>query len=116
MAQKRSLHFAVSDISDDSSPPYPLQIISIPRDERINPDFICGLIHYESGLKIPGQFTYEEAQEILKTTRHWDFSFDRDKIPKCKERLLGLLEGVCSKSRIQTTDSNTSIKLEEVAA
>lgn len=116
MAQKRSLHFAVSDISDDSSPPYPLQIISIPRDERINPDFICGLIHYESGLKIPGQFTYEEAQEILKTTRHWDFSLDRDKIPKCKERLLGLLEGVCSKSRIQTTDSNTSIKLEEVAA
>ena len=80
----------------DDLPPYPLQIISIPYNKRIKPDFICGLVHYESGFKTSRQFTYEEAQKILEATRYWDFTLDKNKKLRCQNRLLFLLEKVYS--------------------
>jgi hypothetical protein len=82
---------------DVDLPPYPLQIKAIPDNQRVTPDKFCKLVHYESGLNIPGQFTYDEAKEILETTRYWDFSLDRDRIPRCVERLRSLLENICSR-------------------
>ncbi|MGL6341892.1 MAG: hypothetical protein ACRC80_22455 [Waterburya sp.] len=99
---------------EDNPPPYPLQIVSISDDKRIKPDFTCSLIHCESGLKIPGQFTYQEAQEILETTRYWDFTLERDRIPRCRERLLKLLEKVCWEQKTKAKDNRTS-KSGEVA-
>ena len=82
-------------------PPYPLQIKAIFYENRINPNNYCKLVHYESGLNIPGQFTYGEAKEILETTRYWDFSLDKDSIPKCAARLRSLLENICLRSDIE---------------
>ena len=83
---------------EEELPPYPLQIKAIPPQNRFKPNNYCKLVHFESGLNIPGQFTYDEAKEILETTRYWDFSLLRDRIPRCVERLRLLLEDVCARS------------------
>ncbi|HEY9768819.1 MAG TPA: hypothetical protein V6C71_10030 [Coleofasciculaceae cyanobacterium] len=88
--------------------PYPLQITSVPHGDRLKADWCCKLVHYESGLKLPGQFIYDEVKQILETTRYWDFALDSKRIPKCKDRLLVLLEEVCS--------DHSSSKKQEVAA
>jgi hypothetical protein len=80
----------------EDSPAYPLQITSIPHEDRLKSDWCCKLIHYESDLKLGGQFTYDEAQEILETTKYWDFTLIKDRIPRCRSRLLLLLGRVCS--------------------
>ena len=66
-SQQLSLFEIPSEREDP--PPYPLQIVSIPHRERIKPQWNCRLVHYGSGLRLGGQFTYDEAQEILETTR-----------------------------------------------
>lgn len=78
-------------------PPDRLQPIAIPPQNRVNPNNLAQLVHYESGLNIPGQFTYDEAKEILVPSRYWDFSLLRDRIPRCVERLRSLLENICSR-------------------
>ncbi len=75
---------------EEELPPYPLQIKAIPPQNRIKPDNYCKLVHLESGLNIGGQFTYDEAVSILETTRYWDFSLDKHRIPRCVERLRAL--------------------------
>ena len=72
----------------------PLQIASITNKQRPKPDWNCKLIHYESKLNIPGQFTHKEAQEILETTRYWDFSLDKNRIPRCAEDRRSLINSV----------------------
>ena len=91
-------HKAPQDFESDK--PFPLQISYIQDQDRTLPDRFCRLIHQESQIDLPGQFTYGEAKEILETTRYWDFSLDRDKIPKCAERLRSLLENICFRSDI----------------
>lgn len=93
---QQQLQLFASQPTESDDAPYPLQIGYIPDNQRITPDKFCKLIHYESGLNIPGQFTYDEAKEILLTSRYWDFSLDRDRIPKCVSRLRSLLENICS--------------------
>lgn len=80
----------------EDPPPYPLQIVAVPDRERVRPSWNCRLIHYESNLRLGGQFTYDEAKEILETTRYWDFTVDKDRIPRCRNQLLSLAERVCS--------------------
>ncbi|HEY9772143.1 MAG TPA: hypothetical protein V6C71_27165 [Coleofasciculaceae cyanobacterium] len=92
----------------EDPPPFPIQIASISHQQRLKADWGCKLVHYESGLKLPGQFTYDEAKEILEITRYWDFTLDSKRIPKCRDRLLVLLEKVCR--------DRVSSKSEEVAA
>lgn len=77
-------------------PPYPLQIVSISYEKRTKPDCICGLVHYESGFKIPRRLTYREAQKILEVTRYWDFALVKDKMPRCLNQLLSIVEKVSS--------------------
>ena len=91
--QQRSLFTPQEDL-----PPYPLQIVAIPERERLKPDWFCGLIHYGSSLKLGGQFTHEEAKEILETTRCWDFTLDKNRTPKCADKLLALAEKICARS------------------
>ena len=68
-----------------------------PYKERVNRDRNCQLVHGDSGLKVPGQFTDDEAQEILETTRYWDFTLDKERVPRCRERLRLLLEQICAR-------------------
>ena len=81
-------------------PPYPLQIKAIPYEKRVNPNRYCKLVHYESRLNIPGQFSHDEAKEILETTRYWDFGLDKDRIPRCVERLRSLLKNICDRPEL----------------
>ena len=105
--QQLSLFSVVPEREDP--PPYPLQIVSIPDRERVRPIWNCRLVHYESGLKLGGQFSYGEAKQILETTRFWDFTLLKDRMPRCRNQLLCLLERVCS-------DRQPSDKSREVAA
>ena len=83
----------------EDPPPYPLQITSVLHGDRLKFDWCCKLIHYGSDLKLGGQFTYDEAKEILETTRYWNFTVDKDRIPRCRNQLLSLVERVCSDRR-----------------
>lgn len=78
----------------ESDQPFPLQIGYIPDRSRTAPDRFCKLIHYESNLNIPGQYTHPEAEKILRITRDWDWELDSLGRPRCLERLRSLLEGV----------------------
>lgn len=78
--------------SDSELPAYPLQISYIPHEQRLTPDKFCKLIHHSSGLTIEGQFSYEQAKEILVVSRDWDWRLDKDKIPRCSAKLRSLLK------------------------
>lgn len=83
--------FADEPTPDREERAYALQIGYIPHEQRLTPDKFCKLIHHSSGLTIKGQFSYEQAKEILEITRDWDWGLDKDKIPRGAEKLLSLL-------------------------
>lgn len=62
-----------------------------------NSERFC-LIHQESGLRIPGQFSYYEAQEVLVVSEKWDWELldFNPRTPRCSYRLLCLLNRVCT--------------------
>ncbi len=78
----------------EDPPPYPLQITLILHEQRLKPDWCYKLTHYDSNLNLPGQFTIQEAQEILETTQYWNFSLDKNRIPRCAEELRSLINPV----------------------
>ena len=84
-----------NDIKDDQ--PFPLQIASVPDTDRTDNNKFCRLIHHESQIDIPGQFSHPEAKKILQITRDWDFSLDANGIPRCRDKLLLLLELINSR-------------------
>lgn len=92
--QQLSLFILVPEQED--LPPFPLQIEAIPDRDRLKPEWGCRLIHYESDLRLGGQFTCDEAKKILQATRFWNFTLVKDKTPWCRNQLLSLLERVCS--------------------
>lgn len=75
----------------ESDKPFPLQIGYIPDSLRTAPDRFCRLIHYNSLLNIPGQYTHPQAEEILRITRYWDWGLNDLGIPRCRDKLLLLL-------------------------
>lgn len=96
-ASPRSATKQLPLFTEEIDPPaYPLQIEAISYENRVNPNRYCKLVHLRSGLNIPGQFSYDEAKEILLTTRYWDWELDKDRIPRCVERLRSLLENICA--------------------
>ncbi|WP_013321020.1 hypothetical protein [Gloeothece verrucosa] len=58
---------------------YPLVIEFIPLNERVLPEWEYRLIHHETGLQVPGQFTKAQAQLIQKVTRQWDWTVDKNR-------------------------------------
>jgi hypothetical protein len=76
--------------------PY-LQITSVPISERIIPSenrYIL-LIQPHGVRATGGQFKADEAYEIAKATRGWDWSLDRNGRPRCLSRLEELLDRIC---------------------
>lgn len=54
------------------------------------------LVHQPSGLKLPGQFSYQEAEGILELTLLWDWEVDpKTRKPACHHYLLCLLKDIC---------------------
>ena len=77
--------------------PYPLQIGYVSDTDRNRSDRFCRLIHHESKIDLPGQFSHAEAKKILQITRDWDFSLDANGIPRCRDKLLLLLDLINSR-------------------
>jgi hypothetical protein len=79
--------------------PY-LQIAAIPIAERINPKenrYIL-LILPQRVRATAGQYDADEAFEIARLTRGWDWELDEHSRPKCLGRLEQLLDQICKKS------------------
>lgn len=75
----------------------PLQIEPVPDNLTVGEEPRFWLIHQESGLRVPGQFSQTEAEYILKATAEWDWEIrHRPRTPKCSNRLLSLLKTVCT--------------------
>lgn len=75
-----------------------LRIESVPVGLTVgNSERFC-LIHQDSQLRIPGQFSRAEAEHILKATEFWDWQIidSRPRTPRCSYRLFCLLSTVCT--------------------
>lgn len=73
-----------------------LRIEAIPANVTVGSSERFCLIHQGSGLRIPGEFTRCEAEQILKVTHDWDWEVDPiTREPGCRYRLLWLLESIC---------------------
>ncbi|WP_013321022.1 hypothetical protein [Gloeothece verrucosa] len=77
---------------------YPLFLEFIPFNERVLPEWEYRLVHGETGLQIPGQFTKAQAELIEKVTRQWDWTVDKKNKPACAAQLLQFLEQLCAPS------------------
>lgn len=96
--QKRRKKPRSESLSISDSPPY-LQIVSVPIDQRVDPErnsYIL-VIQPVDVRAAGGQWSAEEAYQILKVTRRWDFSLDEDGKPKCLEEFEALLDSICNK-------------------
>jgi hypothetical protein len=56
------------------------------------------LIHAESGLRVPGSWSEQEAQEILDLSKDWNWSIDDNRRVACGLQLMALAEAVCKRS------------------
>jgi hypothetical protein len=93
------LNLASSQQAKSEVSPY-LQIASAPLAERINPKenrYIL-LILPANVRATAGQYTSNEAFEIARLTKGWDWRLDERDRPKCLPRLEQLLDQICKKS------------------
>ena len=74
-----------------------LRIEAVPAELIINSDRPFCVFHQKSELQIPGQFSRQEAEQILEETKGWNWAVDPiTREPAYKWRLLSLLEYICS--------------------
>lgn len=81
--------------------PY-LQIQGVPITQRVDPERISYVLVVQPvGVRAcGGQFTADEAYEIAKLTKGWDWRLDPDDKPRCLGRLEALLERICKRSSL----------------
>jgi hypothetical protein len=81
-------------------PPKPaLYIEPIPVSLAVGREQRFWLVHQPTGLRVPGQFSRQEAEYILSATEGWDWTVDlKTREPACRYRFLWLLEAICKKS------------------
>jgi hypothetical protein len=56
------------------------------------------LIHSETGLRVPGSWSADEAELILDLSKSWDWSIDDNRRVACGIQLIALVESVCKRS------------------
>jgi len=73
-----------------------LQIASVPAEERINPkeNRYVLLIQPQGIRACGGQFTADEAHQIAKATKGWDWALDGNNRPYCLPALESLLDSI----------------------
>lgn len=79
--------------------PY-LQIKSVPVEERVNPKEIrYALWIYPHAVRAcGGQFTGDEAHQIAKATKGWDWQLDENNHLYCLSQLEALLDSIIKRS------------------
>ena len=74
-----------------------LRIEAVPAELIVNSNRCFWIIHQKSELRVPGQFSRQEAEQILEETKGWNWAVDPiTREPAYKWRLLSLLEHICS--------------------
>lgn len=60
------------------------------------------LIHRDTGLRVPGSWSIQEALEIQKLSRDWDWTVDpKSRIPNCQHEILNLCVRICDRKTTQ---------------
>jgi hypothetical protein len=78
-----------------------LFIEPIPVNLAVGTEPVFCLVHQPTGLRVPGQFSAQEAEYILRVTEGWDWTVDlKTREPACRHRFLWLLEGICKESLV----------------
>jgi hypothetical protein len=79
-----------------------LQIQSVQIPERVDPERNSYVLVVQPvGVRAcGGQFTADEAYEIARLTKGWDWRLDPDDKPRCLGRLEALLERICKRSSL----------------
>jgi hypothetical protein len=115
--QERSPHLSPPPRHERSQPPQasqldllvllgksfepPLKIEPVPVNVTVGFEQRFWLVHQPTGLRILGQFTYNEAQEILELTAKWDWEVDPvTREPACCYQLMSLLERICKPKKV----------------
>jgi hypothetical protein len=80
-----------------------LQIASVPVNERIDPKEVrYVLIILPHGIRAcGGQFTGDEAYEIARLVKGWDWTLDPNGRPYCLAQLEALLNRICKRSSVE---------------
>lgn len=74
-----------------------LRVEAVPAHLTVGNSQRFWLIHQKSQLRVPGQFSHQETEHILKATEFWDWEIEyRPRTPNCSNRLLSLLTTVCT--------------------
>lgn len=88
---------------EKKAPKSSLQITSVPVAERIDPKenrYI--LLLQPQGIRAAaGQFTANEAHQIAKAVKNWDWTLDADNRPRCLPALEALLNTIVKRSTSQ---------------
>jgi hypothetical protein len=78
-----------------------LSIEPIPVNLAVGTEPVFCLVHQPTGLRVPGQFSAQEAECILRVTEGWDWTVNlKTREPACRHRFLWLLEGICKESLV----------------
>lgn len=80
-----------------------LQIASVPEGERVDrrQNSYVLVVQPHNIRACGGQYTADEAHEIAKATRGWDFSLDENQRLKCLPQLERLLDGIIKRTHQQ---------------
>lgn len=80
-----------------------LQIESVPEGERVDPkqNSYVLVVQPHNIRACGGQYTADEAYQIAKATRNWDFSLDENQRPRCLPQLVRLLDGIIKRTHQQ---------------
>ena len=77
---------------------YPLKIEPLPSALQWWEEERFWLFHIQTGLRVPGTWSLEEAELIQDLSRQWDWRVDKDRRVACGLQLLALAEAVCKRS------------------
>lgn len=80
---------------------YPLRIEQLPPALQWWKEEHFWLFHVETGLRVPGTWSLNEAELIQDLSRQWDWRVDKDRRVACGLQLSALAEAICKRSSHQ---------------
>jgi hypothetical protein len=83
--------------SDD----YPLKLELLPDNLQWWNETRYWLIHKDSGLRVPGSWSLEEAEELQDLSKNWNWNLDKERRVDCGLQLMALGESICKRSSLR---------------
>ena len=77
---------------------YPLKIEPLPPAFQWWEEEHFWLIHIQSGLRVPGTWSLDEAELIQDLSQQWDWLVDKERRVASGLQLMALAEAVCKRS------------------